>query len=645
MKARFMPQRFMALIVTVALLLPLFSGTALANAPTTITIFHTNDIHSRVTSAEAQIGYARIATIVQAERAINPNVLLLEAGDAFHGLSIANLSQGQAIVEIMNAMGYDAMVPGNHDFNFGQARLMELARMARFPMLAANLSPTTLPSHIIREVGGRRIAIIGVTTPETAFKTHPRNVEGLTFAEPVAPVARLVATLRPQVDFIIALSHLGQEGDYTSIKLAQEVQGIDLIVDGHSHDTFTLQVGRTIIVQAGEFGNNLGRVDVTFDVAGTRIGHRLIHALQTTAVAGDARVQAIINTYNQQVAAVHSQVVGTTAVRLEGDRAFVRTAETNLGNLITDAMRRVSGADVAVTNGGGIRVPILPGNVTRGHVFNVLPFSNLIVVLPMTGAQILEMLEFGARLLPAQNGGFLQVAGITFAIDAARAAGSRVHSARINGVALDPAKTYSVATNDFLAAGGDGYAMLSTIPIRAQMMSLEEALAEHVASLGEITATTVVVGQRITLAPTPAVVTVPVVPQPPIIQPPAPPAQPVEPPTVPVTPPAAAHTPHVIKLGEVLWRIAAHHGTTWQVLAHHNNLANPNQLRVGQTIFIPAAGAAHPAPTTHTVVRGDTLWGIARKHNTTWQKLQHYNNIVDPALIRPGLKITIPPAA
>jgi len=313
--------------------------------------------------------------------------------------------------------------------------------------------------------------------------------------------------------------------------------------------------------------------------------------------------------------------------------------KVGLGNLITDAMLRVSGADVAVTNGGGIRVPILPGNVTRGHVFNVLPFSNLIVVLPMTGAQVLEMLEFGARLLPAQNGGFLQVGGISFAIDAVRPAGSRIHSVRIAGVALDPAKTYAVATNDFLAAGGDGYAMLSTIPIRAQMMSLEEALAEHVARLGAITATTVVVGQRITLAPTPAVVTVPVVPQPPIAQPP------VEPPALPVTPPAAAHTPHVIKSGEVLWRIAAHHGTTWQVLAHHNNLANPNQLRVGQTIFIPAAGAAHQAPTMHTVVRGDTLWGIARRHNTTWQKLQHYNNIVNPALIRPGQRITIPPAA
>jgi len=632
----------------IALVLPLLSGAAQANAPTTITIFHTNDIHSRVASSDTQIGYARISAIVQAERAKNPNVLLLEAGDAFHGLSIANLSQGQAIVEIMNAMQYDAMVPGNHDFNFGKARLMELARMARFPMLAANLSPTTLPSHIIREVGGRKIAIIGVTTPETAFKTHPRNVEGLTFASPAAPIARLVATLRPQVDFIIALSHLGQDGDYTSIKLAQEVQGIDLIVDGHSHDTLTLQVGRTIIVQAGEFGNNLGRVDVTFDAAGPRLGHTLIHASQTTTVAADARVQAIINTYTQQVATVHAQVVGTTAVRLEGDRAMVRTAETNLGNLIADAMLRVSGADVAVTNGGGIRVPILSGNVTRGHIFNVLPFSNLIVVLPMTGAQILEMLEFGARLLPAQNGGFLQVAGLSFAIDTARAAGSRVHSVRINGVALDPAKTYAVATNDFLAAGGDGYAMLSTIPIRAQMMSLEEALAEHVARLGEITATTVVVGQRITLAPTPAVVTLPVVPQPPIVQPPvppAPPALPVQPPTLPVTPPVAAHTPHVIKSGEVLWRIAAHHGTTWQMLAHHNNLANPNQLRVGQIIFIPAAGAAHPAPTTHTVVRGDTLWGIARKHNTTWQKLQHYNNIVSPALIRPGQRITIPPAA
>jgi len=642
MKISLVSRRFIALMVMIALILPQLGVAAMASAPTTITIFHTNDIHSRVTASDTQIGYARMATIVQAARAANPHVLLLEAGDAFHGQSIANLSQGQAIVDIMNVMQYDAMVPGNHDFNFGKARLMELASRATFPLLAANVEPTTLPSHIIRELGGKRVAIIGVATPETAFKTHPRNVEGLKFADPVASVSRLVATLRPQVDFIVALSHLGQEGDYTSIKLAQEVQGLDLIIDGHSHDTLTLQVGRTIIVQAGEFGNALGRVDITFDPAGRRIAHTLIYANQTTAVASDPRVQTIINTYNQQVSAVHSQVVGKTAVRLEGERAFVRTAETNLGNLITDAMLKVTGADVAVTNGGGIRASIVSGNVTRGQVFNVLPFGNLIVALPMTGAQILEMLEFSARLLPAQNGGFLQVAGLTFSIDTAREAGRRVHSARINGVALAPAKTYLVATNDFLAAGGDGYAMLGSIPIRAQMMSLEEAFAEHVARLGEITSA--VVGQRITLAPTPAVVQVPTPEQPKTEQPSTPPEQTVTPPTLPVAPPTA-HVPHVVKSGEVLWRIALKHGTTWQELAHHNNLANPNRLRVGQTIFIPSVGAPQTGPIVHIVARGDTLWAIARKHNVNWHRLHHHNNLVNPALIRPGQRIVIPPAA
>ena len=642
MKISLLSRRFIALMVMITLILPQFGVAALAGAPTTITIFHTNDIHSRVTASDTQIGYARMATIVQAERATNPHVLLLEAGDAFHGLSIANLSQGKAIVEIMNAMEFDAMVPGNHDFNFGQARLMELAAMARFPLLAANLTPTTLPSHIIREIGGKRVAIIGVTTPETGFKTHPRNVEGLTFADPVAVVSRLVDTLRPQVDFIVALSHLGQDGDYTSIKLAQEVQGIDLIIDGHSHDTLALQVGRTIIVQAGEFGNNLGRVDITFERAGRSIAHRLVHVSETSTVAADSRVQGIINTYNQQVNAVHAQVVGKTAVRLEGDRALVRTAETNLGNLITDAMMRVTGADVAVTNGGGIRASIVPGNITRGQVFNVLPFGNLIVVLPMTGAQILEMLEFSARLLPAQNGGFLQTAGLSFSIDTAQAAGRRVHSARVNGVRLDPAKTYLVATNDFLAAGGDGYAMLSTIPIRAQMMSLEEAMAEHLARLGEVAST--VVGQRITLAPTPIVAEAPLPEQPKPEQPPVTNDPPVAPPVGPVNPPAT-HVPHVVKSGEVLWRIARHHGTTWQVLAQHNNLANPHLLRVGQTIFIPSAGAPETGPRVHIVASGDTLWALARKHNINWHRLHQYNKLVNPALIRPGQRIVIPPAA
>ncbi|MBS3938340.1 MAG: 5'-nucleotidase C-terminal domain-containing protein [Peptococcaceae bacterium] len=585
MKSSLFSRRMVALLVAIVLVVSLSSGFTSANSPITLTIFHTNDIHSRVASSATTLGYARIATIVQAERAVNPNVLLLEAGDAFHGQSIANLSRGQAIVDIMNLLQYDAMVPGNHDFNFGQARLAELAGMARFPLLAANVEGKDFQSHVIRTIGGRRIAIIGVATPETAYKTHPRNVVGLTFSNPSAGISRLVASLRPQVDLVVVLAHLGQDGDYTSLALARDVQDIDLIIDGHSHDTRTVQVGRTLIVQAGEFGNHLGRIDVEFTPTGrVRLAHSLIEAADSTAVAQDPRVLEIINRYNQNVNAIHAQVVGSTTVRLEGERALVRTAETNLGNLVTDAMLRASGADFAVTNGGGIRASIPAGQVTRRHVFDVLPFGNLVVTQKIKGAQILELLEFSARLWPAQNGAFLQVAGLTYSIDTTRESGRRVHSVKIKGQPVDLAREYIMATNDFLAAGGDGYAVLATIPVHAAMMSLEETLVEHIEALGGNISP--VLENRITLAPMPAVVI------PPVTQPePKPETKPETPPTPPTGQPVQPVQPviYIVQPGDVLWRIAAKHNTTWEILARHNSLRNPHLIRPNQRIIIPPA--------------------------------------------------------
>lgn len=578
MKSYFFSRRLVALLTVTALVLSLFGGIAAASVPTTVTIFHTNDIHARVASSATTLGYARIATLVQAERAANPHVLLLEAGDAFHGQTIANLSRGQAIVEIMNVLQYDAMVPGNHDFNFGQERLRELAGLARFPLLAANIEGSNLPSHIIRTVGGRRIAIIGVATPETAYKTHPRNVVGLTFRNPAESLSRLVGSLRAQADLVVVLAHLGQDGDYTSRTLARDVQGIDLIIDGHSHDFGALQVGRTLIVQAGEFGNHLGRVDVVFDQSGVRMANTLIEAAQSAAVPQDPRVLEIINHYTQQVSALHAQVIGSASIRLEGDRAVVRTAESNLGNLVTDAMLRVTGADFAVTNGGGIRASIPAGQVTRRHVFDVLPFGNLIVTQKIRGAQVLELLEFSARLLPAQNGGFLQAAGLTFSIDTTREAGKRIHSVKVKGQVLHPDKEYTMATNDFLAAGGDGYALLAAVPIQAVMMSLEEALVEHIAALGG-TVSTAIEG-RITLAPMPPVVVL----LPPEPKPEAPPTPPV-PPTVQPTEPII----YIVQPCDVLWRIAARYNTTWEILARHNRLRNPHLIRPGQRLVIPPA--------------------------------------------------------
>ncbi|KAF0195030.1 MAG: 5'-nucleotidase [Bacillota bacterium] len=560
-------KRFLALLAVTTLMLSLFSVGLAKEQPLTLVILHTNDVHSRVDTAAAQLGYAKIATIVKTEKTSNAHVLVLDAGDALHGQSIANLSRGESIVEMMNLVGYDAMVAGNHDFNFGQERLLELGSLADFALLGANVlradATSLLRKYVIKEIGTKKVLIFGLSTPETTFKTHPKNVTGLTFVDPVVTARQIIAEMQDQVDFIIALSHLGQEGDYTSLMVAEQVKGIDLIIDGHSHDKETITVGDTLIVQAGEYSANLGRVEITFSNDGFVISPSRISAADASTIVEDPAVVELLSHYKAEVNAIQAIIIGSTQVHLEGTRDKVRTQETNLGNLITDAILDKSGADVALTNGGGIRVSIAVGDISRKNVFDVLPFGNLIVVKEVPGSIIMEMLEVGARLYPAANGAFLHTAGLTYSIDASKPALERVHSVILNGQPLKIDEIYLLATNDFMAAGGDGYVMLKKYPIFAEMISLEEALAEYVAKLGGSVAPKL--EGRITVEPTPVVVLEPapvVVPQP---------------------------RTYIVQPGDVLWRIARQHGTTWQVLQQFNSIKNPNLIYPKQVILIPAS--------------------------------------------------------
>ncbi|MDP3487532.1 MAG: 5'-nucleotidase C-terminal domain-containing protein, partial [Bacillota bacterium] len=296
----------------------------------------------------------------------------------------------------------------------------------------------------------------------------------------------------------------------------------------------------------------------------------LISAADVSTVVQDPAVLELLSHYKAEVNAIQSIIIGSTQVNLEGTRDMVRTQETNLGNLITDAILNISGADVALTNGGGMRVSIAAGDISRKNVFDVLPFGNLIVVKEVPGSIIMKMLEVGARLYPAANGAFLHTAGLTYSIDASKPALERVHSVMINAQPLKLDKTYLLATNDFMAAGGDGYVMLKDYPVYAEMISLEEALAEYVAKLGGSVAPQV--EGRITVKPTPVVVIEPA----PVVVP--------EPAPVAVPQPLA----YVVQPGDVLWRIARQHGTTWQVLQQFNSIKNANLIYPKQVILIPA---------------------------------------------------------
>lgn len=527
----------------------------------TITIVHTNDTHSRV---EAGMGFAKIATKVKALKEANPNTLVIDAGDTLHGQTFATISKGESIIKLMNAIGYDVMTPGNHDFNYGQERLVELAKSAQFPIISANLvktdGTTLLNPYVIKEVGGLKIGIFGLSTPETAYKTNPKNVEGLTFANPVETAKKIVAELKAkEVDAIIALAHLGidKESTDTSYLVRDNVEGIDLIIDGHSHSTLDdidNEGKDTKIVSTGEYNNNLGIVNLTFaDGELKTVEPSLFSSEAAKELEAHADIAAMIAATTEANKAITSAVVGKTDVELDGVREHVRGGETNLSNLITNAMLAASGADMAITNGGGIRASIDVGDITMQEIITVLPFGNYVVVKEYTGAQILAALEHGTASYPAVAGSFPQVAGVTYTLDLNEEAGKRVTDVKINGSALDLDKTYKVATNDFMAVGGDGYTMLKEGNLIVELPGLDEVLIEYVKGLESIPAA---VQSRMTVIEKAAV--------------------------------EAPVQTYTVKVGDVLWKIAEQFGLAWEKLAESNSLKNPHLIFPGQQILIPA---------------------------------------------------------
>ncbi len=458
-------------------------------ADTKLVVLHTNDTHARVNEGKYDgMGFAKILTLINEVRAENPNVLVLDAGDTFHGTTIASLVQGESIVQIMNMIGYDAMVSGNHDFNYGQERLVELAGMTDFPILAANVvkedGSYLLAPYVIKDVNGLLVGIFGITTPETLYKSHPKNTEGLTFLDSIEVAKSMVDELRDKVHVIIALVHIGldEETKVKSSDIAAAVDGIDLIVDGHSHTTLPegMVVNNTVIVQTGNHDKNLGFVEITYsngDVA--NIAASLITKDDSAEVSENSEILTLIGELEDKNKEVTDVVVGNTNVELDGVKEHVRSGPTNLGTLICEAMIAISDADVALQNGGGIRSSIDVGPITLGEIITVLPFGNTVVLLEVKGSVIKEAIENGIKSIPEISGAYSHVAGMTFSFDSSKEPGSRVTEILVGGKALNPDALYKLVTNDFLAAGGDEYSMLNGAKVLGEFGTLDEVLITY----------------------------------------------------------------------------------------------------------------------------------------------------------------------
>ncbi len=459
-----------------------------------MTIIHSNDTHANIDNAPKR------ATLIKQLRTENANNLLLDAGDVFSGTLYFNTFQGQADLELMNYMEYDAMVFGNHEFDLGasaegHAALAEFVGNADFPMLGANIdfsedanmSPLVageaftktaangqIYSGVVKEVNGEEVGIFGLTTAETADISSPVDVE---FSDYLVAAEEAVTWFEAQgVNKIVALTHIGYD-DNAAVDndrtLATEVEGIDVIVGGHTHTKLLppQQVEDTVIVQANEYDKFLGQLDVTFDAEGNVTNFEGEHHTVADA-AVDAEAAAILKPYADEIEELKKKEIGVEAnVFLNGTRGEfgIRASETNLGNFITDGMLAKAktineNTTIAMQNGGGIRASIDEGPITYGEVLTVLPFGNALAIMEVTGQEIKDALEHSVREYPKENGGFLHVSGMFFNYDGKAPAGERVLSVFVdtgdeNYDELDLEETYTVATNTFTAKGGDGYDM------------------------------------------------------------------------------------------------------------------------------------------------------------------------------------------
>lgn len=498
-----------------------------------LVILHTNDTHGGDVAGEKSIGTAGVAQLKKDYQAAGADVLLLSAGDAIQGDPLVNLDKGASEVAFMNAAGYDAMCPGNHEFDFGRDNLMTLTKSAKFPVLCANLvskdtkKPVFEANKVFETASGLKVGVFGLTTPETASKANPKFVEGLVFQQDkelyASAQAQVDALKAAKCDLIVCIGHLGvDEGSAPnrSIDVAKNVKGIDLFIDGHSHSDNTTvaaaaggsnTVNGTLIVSTGTKLANVGVV--TYDAGKLDFGY----VSAGTYTKTDTDVNKLVTERSAAVDKELSAVFGKTEVELDGNRApGVRTQETNLGDFAADAIlwqaREYLGGDdkvdAAFTNGGGIRDSIPTGDISMKTMKTVFPFGNSVYTLDLTGAQILEMLEANTNTVPEANGGFPQVSGITFTLDttvpyengekygdttyyAPANPGARVKDVTIGGKPLVLTETYTLATNDFTAAGGDAYYVLTTAKEGYNTtVALEDALVNYTKTVlgGTITA-------------------------------------------------------------------------------------------------------------------------------------------------------------
>ena len=498
-----------------------------------IVILHTNDVHCGVYADDYTMGAAELAAYKARLKSEGYEVILADAGDFIQGGVIGTLSEGKYPLQIMNELGYDLAVPGNHEYDYGMDTFFMLTQNADFPYLSANFTDLEtgekpFDGYTIIETDEAKIGFVGITTPETPSSSRPSyfmNDKGEYIygfcgggdgSELYAAVQEAVdGALSDGADYIVALGHMGDyvyDERWSSKAVIENVSGIDVFIDGHSHSVIENEMvtdkdgDSVVLASTGTKLENIGAVTITEDgIVSELIGkddftltadessaEYKAYAEMTNFIAGiDSEYQELIET-----------VVAKTSVNLTindpdtGERA-VRNAETNMGDLCADAYRIMAGADIGLINGGGVRSDIAVGDITYGDIINVQPFGNSLCIVEVTGQQILDCLEMGAVYYPEENGAFMQVSGLTYEVHSYLPSSVRkdddgnfisvdgeyrVKNVLVNGEPLDLAKTYTLASHNYmLLSCGDGMTMYKDCNIIARETMVDnQMLIEYI---------------------------------------------------------------------------------------------------------------------------------------------------------------------
>jgi 5'-nucleotidase/UDP-sugar diphosphatase len=470
-----------------------------------LTILHTNDHHGRFwPNKDGELGLAPRATLIQKLREEiqkdGGHVLLLDAGDVNTGVPQSDLQDAEPDFRGMSLLGYDVMTLGNHEFDKPIATILKQREWAGFPFISANIyhketNQRIFPSHVVKELDDLKVTIFGLTTEDTPLKSNPNNTKDFKFVPVIDEAKALVPMLRKETDVLIGLTHMGHYPDETNgadapgdVTLARQVDGIDVIVGGHTQKPLfqpDIQNG-SVIVQAYEWGKYVGRVDLEFlDGKVTLKEAKLIPVNlkdSQVKIEADAYIESVLRPYKEKGDASLLIDLGTADAEFVGTRDIVRSQETNLGNLVTLAYKTKVKSDLCVTNSGGLRYSILPGKVTYESVLMVLPFAGEIAISELTGSELKAYLEFVIFNLTPGSGSFPQMSGVEIVANREL---KKITSLKINGADINLTKKYLLALPEFIAGGGDKYPKLV---YRKTGFVDADVLKEYVLSVKELKA-------------------------------------------------------------------------------------------------------------------------------------------------------------